>query len=214
MSVQLTADHPAVEQQGVERHVREAEAQAVEHGDERHRLALDAGLLVDLLDRDLAGRVADVGVAHGVEPHPGVGSLGEQQLTLVVGDDGRDRHLRRDVALHAPPDAEHPFLEQRVGLGLLDRHGPDVGRDLEHLLEALLLVEALGEAHARAGDGGEGLGPPEQVDGGGAERLGHGPETRTCQSSVTCDVRRATSVARSRSRPWRSLSRLPSRERT
>ena len=47
------------------------------------RLDLDAGLLVDLLDRDLARRVADVGVADRVEPHPGVGALGEQELAAA-----------------------------------------------------------------------------------------------------------------------------------
>ena len=43
---QLAADGPAVEHQRVERDAGEAEAQAVEHGDEPHRLALDAGLLL------------------------------------------------------------------------------------------------------------------------------------------------------------------------
>ena len=141
------------------------------------RLDLDAGLLVDLLHRDLGRRVADVGPADRVEPHPGVGPLGEQDLAAVVADDRRHRDLRGDVALHALADAAQPLVEQRVGLGFLDRDGADVGRDLQHLLEPLLLVEALGEPEAGAGDGGQGLRPAQQVDGGGAERLGHGRET-------------------------------------
>ena len=40
--------------------------------------------------------------------------------------------------------------------------GPDVGRHLEDLLEALLLVEALGEAQPGAGDAREGLAPAQQ----------------------------------------------------
>ena len=54
MALQLAAEHAAVEQQRVQREAREAEAETVEHRDERHRLHLDAGLLVDLLHRDLA----------------------------------------------------------------------------------------------------------------------------------------------------------------
>ena len=157
--------HPTVEQDGVHRQPGEAETQAVEAGDERLHLDLDARLLVDLLHRDLGRRVADVGPADRVEPHPRVGPLGEQDLRVGVGDDRRDRDLRGDVPGDALADRRQPLVEQRVGLGLLDRRGPDVGRDLEHLLEALLLVEALGEAEPGAGDGRQRLGPTQEVDG-------------------------------------------------
>jgi hypothetical protein len=39
----------------------------------------------------------------------------------------------------------------------------DVGGDLQDLLEALLLVEVLGEAEAGPGDAGERLGPAQQI---------------------------------------------------
>src|SRR5436305_14947124 len=45
MAVELAADGPAVEHQAVQRHGGEAEAEAVEHGDDAHWLALDARLL-------------------------------------------------------------------------------------------------------------------------------------------------------------------------
>ena len=177
MTAQFAADHAAVEQQRVQRQAGKTQAQAVEHRDHRHRLHLDAGLLVDLLDRDLARRVSDVGVPDGVEPHTGVGPLGEEELAALVGDDGGDGDLGRHVPLHALAHAAEPFVEQRVALGLFDRDVADVGRHLQHLLEALLLVEALGEAEAGAGHGGERLGPAEEVDGGRTEGLGHGGET-------------------------------------
>ena len=94
MAAELAAEHPAVEQQRVQRELREAEAQTVEHRDQRDRLHLDAGLLVHLFHRDLRRRVPDVGVADRVQPHAGVGALGEQELALLVADDGGDRDLR------------------------------------------------------------------------------------------------------------------------
>ena len=100
--LELAAEHAAVEQQRVQREAGEAEAQAVEHRDQRDRLHLDAGLLVDLLHRDLRRRVADVGVADRVQPHARVGALGEQELAALVADDGGDRDLRRDVARRRP----------------------------------------------------------------------------------------------------------------
>ncbi len=177
MAPQLATDHAAREEQRVQRQAGETEAQAVEHRDQRHRLHLDAGLLVDLLDGDLARRVADIGVAHGIQPHPGIGALGEEELAALVPDDRRHRHLGGHVALHALTHGGQPLVEERVGLRLLDGGGTDVGRDLEHLLEALLLVEALGEPETGAGDGGERLRPAEEIDGGRAEGLGHGGET-------------------------------------
>ena len=58
-----------------------------------------------LLDRDLRRRVADVGPAGRVEPHAGVGPLHQQNLVLVVADDGADRDLRCDVPGDALADA-------------------------------------------------------------------------------------------------------------
>src|SRR5690606_1697777 len=56
-------------------------------------------------------------------------------------------------------------VDEVLGVELLvrDGGGADVARDGEHLLEALPLVEVLGEAETRARDAGEGLGPAEQV---------------------------------------------------
>ena len=105
-----------------------------------------------------AGRVADVGPPGRVQPDAGVGALHQQDLTVVVADHRADRHLRRDVAGHALADRLHPLLDEVVGLaahleGLVGRR-LDVGGDLQHLLVALPLVEALGEAQPGAGDAG------------------------------------------------------------
>jgi hypothetical protein len=81
-----------------------------------HRLALDAGLLLDLLHRHLGRRVADVGPSGRVQPDARVGPLHEQQLAAVVADDGADRHLRGDVAGHAFADVLQPLLHEVVGL--------------------------------------------------------------------------------------------------
>ncbi len=101
------------------------------------------------------GRVADVGPAGRVQPDPGVGPLDEQDLALVVADDHPHRDLRGDVAGHPLADRIQPLLDEVV---LLPPHLErvvggrlDVGGDLQHLLVALPLVEALGEAHARCG---------------------------------------------------------------
>ena len=134
------------------------------------RLALDAGLLGDLLHRDLGRRVADVGPTGRVQPDARVGALHEQHLAAVVADDGADRDLRRHVAGHPLADALEPLLHEVIGLALergvvleLDRGRLDVGGDVEHLLEALLLVEVLREAEAGAGDGGQRLAPSRQI---------------------------------------------------
>ena len=166
MTLQLAADHAAVEHDRVHRHAREAETQPVEHGDQAHRLALDPGLLEHFLHRDLRRRVPDVGPADRVQPPTGVGALGEQDLLALVAHDRRDRDLRGDVAGDAFADRVQPLLEEHVALGLVDRGGADVGRDLQHLLEPLALVEALREAEAGARDARERLGPSEQVGGG------------------------------------------------
>ena len=83
----------------------------------------------------------------------------------VVADDRGDRDLGRHVARHALADGAQPLLEAAdVGFGFVDRGGPDVGRDLQHLLEALPLVEALREAEAGARDARQRLGPAQQLE--------------------------------------------------
>ena len=53
VAAELAPDHPAVEQQRVERELCEAETETVEHLDQRDGFHLDAGLLVHLFHRDL-----------------------------------------------------------------------------------------------------------------------------------------------------------------
>ena len=96
----------------------EAHPLAVDDGEHPLRLALDAGLLDDLLDGHLGRRVADVGPAGRVQPDPGVGALDEQQLAVVVADDRADGDLRRDVAGHADADRLQPLLHEVVLLAL------------------------------------------------------------------------------------------------
>ena len=128
--------------------------------------AIDAGLLLHLLHHDLGRRVAHVAPAGRVEPDARVGALNQQQLALVVADGGTDRDLGGDVARDALADGVHPLLHQSTGvvgvLVLAVGLGADVRRHLQDLLEALLLVEALGEAEPCAGDAREGLAPAQQ----------------------------------------------------
>ena len=126
-------------------------------------------------DRDLRRRVADVGPTGGVQPDPGVGPLHEQDATLVVVDDGADGRLRGDVAGHPLADAAHPLVDVvlDVELGVGGDRRADVAGHVEHLLEALALVEALGEAEPGAGDGSQRLRPADQVLAGrGSRRSG------------------------------------------
>jgi hypothetical protein len=116
-----------------------------------------------LLLGDLGRRVADVGPPGGVEPHPRVGPLDEEDLALVVADDRTDGHLRGLVAGHPVPDRRHPLVHQGVGLEVAARGHPDVGGHLEDLLVALALVEVVGEAEPGAGDAGERLAPADEV---------------------------------------------------
>ena len=89
---------------------------------------------------------------------------------MVVADDGADRHLRRDVAGHADADRLHPLLDEwscsrrssAASEHLVGRH-LDVGGDVQHLLEALALVEVLGEPEAGAGDRRQRLAPAHEV---------------------------------------------------
>ena len=119
---QLAAHGLAVEEERVQRHPGEAEAQAVEDGDEAHRLDDDAGLLLHLLHDDLGRRVADVAPPGRVEPDARVGALNQQQLALVVADGGTDGHLGRDVARDTLADGVHPLLHQPAGVvGVLVR---------------------------------------------------------------------------------------------
>ena len=134
----------------------------------RSDLALDAGLLEHLLHRDLGRRVADVGPTRRVQPHARVGPLHEQDLARVVADDGADGDLGRDVAGHALADSVEPLLEEVARLApdlevFLGR-GTDVGRDLQHLLEPLPLVQALREAEAGARDARERFTPTQQLE--------------------------------------------------
>src|ERR687897_189656 len=152
MGLELAAQRPAQEHQAVQRDAREPEAQAVEQGDELHRLATDAGLLVDLLHGDLARRVADVGPARRVEPDAAVGPLHQQDPALVVVHHRPHRHLGGDVAAHPLADALHPLVDEVLGVELLVRLGgrADVAGHGQHLVEPLAFVEALREAQARA----------------------------------------------------------------
>src|SRR5581483_11669117 len=163
---QLAADGTAVEEERIERDAGEAEAQAVEDGDEADGLDLDAGLLLDLFDDHFGGRVPDVAPAGRIEPDARVGPLDEQQLTLVVADGGADRDLGGDVPRDTLADGGHPLLDQPVGVALVAADlvglGPDVGRHLQDLLEALLLVEALGETEAGPGNARKALAPSQQ----------------------------------------------------
>ena len=97
----------------------------------------------------------------------------------VVADDGADRHLRRDVAGHALAHRLQPLLHEVVLLAAhLERlvgGGLDVGGDVQHLLESLALVQALGEAQPGAGDRRERLAPAHQVSG----EVGAAPKRRS-----------------------------------
>ena len=98
-----------------------------------------------------------------------VGALHEQHLAVVVADDRADGHLRGHVTRHALADRVQPLLHEVVLLAAhLQRvvgRGLDVGGDVEHLLEPLPLVQALGEPEAGAGDRGERLAPADEIAG-------------------------------------------------
>ncbi len=170
MRSELASGRGAVEQQHVHGEAGEPHALAVDHGEQLHRLAHDAGLLGDLLDGHLGRRVADVGPAGRVQPEPRVGTLHEEDLAPIVADDRTDRHLRRHVARHVDPDRLHPLLDEvsvltplLAGEQHVVRRHLDVGGHPQHLLEALALVEVLGEAETGAGDRRQRLAPPHQV---------------------------------------------------
>ena len=66
------------------------------------------------------------------------------------------------------PTVLEPLLDEVARLApdlevVLGR-GPHVGRDLQHLLEPLTLVQALREAEAGAGDARERLAPTQQLE--------------------------------------------------
>ena len=168
MRVQRAADGPTVEHDRVQRYGGESEAHAVENPQDLHGFALDASFLVNLFDRHLGRRVADVGPTRWVEPVPGVRALYEKYLAPIVPDHRTDRHFRGDITRHPQSDALHPFRPQLLqgtvsGCTLRsDRHA-HVGRDVEDFLVTLALVLALGEAESGAGDAGEALAPAEHV---------------------------------------------------
>jgi hypothetical protein len=58
---QAAAHRPALEDERVERKASGAQAQAVEDRDQPDWFGEDPGLLLDLFDHDLSGRIADVG---------------------------------------------------------------------------------------------------------------------------------------------------------
>ena len=103
--LELAADGPAVEHQQVQRDAGEAQAQAVEHGDEPHAARTRcrsprAPPSPRPRTASSRRRPSPVGYSHT----PRVGPLHQQDLALVVADDRADRHLRRDVAGHAFAD--------------------------------------------------------------------------------------------------------------
>ncbi len=172
VAVELTTDRRAVEHEHVHPEAREPHPLAVDHRQHPLRFAQDPGLLGHLFHRDLGRRVADVGPPGRVQPDPRVGALDEEQLAAFVADDGADRDLGRHVAGHAFADALEPFLHEMIGLALergvvleLDRGRLDVGRDVEHLLEALLLVEVLREPETGSCDRGQRLAPSSKIAG-------------------------------------------------
>jgi hypothetical protein len=104
--------------------------------------------------------------------------LHEQDLAVVVPNDGGDGHLGRDVPGDALADLPEPVVDDVAAVDGEAGGDADVGGDGENLLEALLLVEALGEPESRPGDAGERLAPPQQVRLGdpllGDRLVGHG----------------------------------------
>ena len=110
------AHRPHVEHERVEGHLGEAEPQAVEDHYQAHRFDVDACLLEDLFDRDLCRRVAHVGPTRRIEPGSGVSPLHEQDLALVVADDGPDRNLRCHVTGDALANVLHPLGDQVVSV--------------------------------------------------------------------------------------------------
>src|SRR5690606_34527742 len=89
--------------------------------------------------------------------------LDEQQLAVVVVHHRTDGRLRRDVTGDALAHVLHPLVDQFVGYQLAAGRGADLGRDGEDLLEALTLIEVVGETETRPRDGREGFAPPQQV---------------------------------------------------
>ena len=153
VGLQLAADGPAVEHQRVQRDAGEA-AGAGRRARRcscttSHSMPVSSCTSFTATSR---GRVADVGPPGRVEPHAGVGPLDQQDLALVVADHGADRHLRGLVAGHARGRPTSSTRATSV-VGVVGAAGgdPHVGGDGQHLLEALLLVEALGEARGRCG---------------------------------------------------------------
>ena len=164
VGLELASGGDAMEDDRVERDAGEAHPHPVEHRQHPDGLALDARLLVDLLDRHLGGAVPDVGPSGRVEPHARVGSLHQQQPTVLVADDRADGDLRRDVARDALADEAHPLVDavgrvEVVGLGVTC----DVGRNVQDLGVPLTLVEALGEPESGSGDRLQLLGPVPQM---------------------------------------------------
>ena len=120
--------------------------------------------------------------------------------------------LRRHVPGHPFADALEPLLHEVIGLALergvvleLGRGRLDVGRDVEHLLEALLLVQVLREPEAGSGDRGQRLAPSSQIAGVEVAgcHVGQPIRPRSVQRRTETQVT-AWSTARSISARWNS----------
>ena len=188
VGLQLAADGPAVEHQeysGMRVKPRRSPSSTAMHALGH---ALDAGLLAHLLHRHLGRRVADVGPARRVQPHAGVGPLHEEDLAWSSLHDRADRRLRGDVAGDALADAAiHSSTSARSRARRRPRSGRMSAATCEHLLEALPLVQALGEAEPGPGDAGERLAPPHQVLAG--RRQAGSSDGRGSQPSTTASQR-------------------------
>src|SRR3954471_14468982 len=66
-----------------------------------------------------------------------------------------------------------PLFDEHLGLELVPGGDAYVRCDLQHLFEALLLVEALGEPQPGAGDRRQALAPPQQILSRDGMRLRH-----------------------------------------
>ena len=154
-----------MEHDRVQRHGREPEAHAVVNAEDLHDLALDAGLLEHLLDRDLRRRIADVGPPRRIEPVPGIGPLDQQDLPTVVAHDCADRDLRRDVARHPRAHRLQPLRPQLGRRQVVTGRMAHVRGDVQHLFETFPLVLALREPEAGSGDARQRLAPTNQLCG-------------------------------------------------
>ena len=163
MQIEFTADLSAEKEHRVERHPRGAVAHGVQNADQANWLDLNTCLFEDFFDDHFNGRVTDVAVARRVEPHTGVGSLNQEQLTLVVRHGSSHGQLGRYVASSAGIDSAHPLVDVLFGLVTIGvtvvRVRLNVAGDVQDLFESLPLVLALGKCQARLRNAGQRFGP-------------------------------------------------------